>query len=90
MRIIEIDKFALRVFNCYTYDRKINGPLATNTLLGLPEYYTPKKTLKRVNMRALRSYFPKIIFQNAENKEVAESFIPIMKKNLNHILSIII
>ncbi len=33
-------------------------------------------------MRALRSYFPKIIFQDAEDEEAAESFIPFGKSTM--------
>ncbi len=73
---MEIDKFALRAFNHLTYNREISGPLATNTLLSLPEYYTPKKSLKRANLKNLQLYFPKIIFYNAEDKEAADNLIP--------------
>ncbi len=76
LRNMEVDKFALHAFNYLIYDREISDPLAANTLLGLPEYYTPKKSLKRVNLKNLQSYFPKIIFQDAEDKEAADSFIP--------------
>ncbi len=73
---MEVDKFALRVFNRLAYDREISGPLAANTLLGLPKYYTPEKSLKRVNLKNLRSYFLKIIFHDAEDEEAADSLIP--------------
>ena len=44
------DKFALRAFNWISHDREISVPLAANTLLKLPEYYTPgNMTLKRIS-----------------------------------------
>ncbi len=72
---MEVDKFALYAFNYIAYDREISGPLATNTLLGLLEYYTCKKSLKRVNLKNLWLYFPKIIFHDAENKEATDGLI---------------
>lgn len=74
-RNIEVDKFVLRTFNRFAYNREISEPLATNMFLSLPKYYTSKKSLKRVNLKNLRLYFPKIIFQDVEDKEATESFI---------------
>ncbi len=72
---MEVDKFALHALNRLAYNRAISGTLAANTLLSLPEYYTPEKSLKRVNLKKLRLYFPKIIFHDAEDVEVADSLI---------------
>ncbi len=74
-RTMEVDEFALCAFNYLAYDCEISGPLATNIVLGLPKYYTPEKSLKRVNLKYFWSYFPKIIFYDAENKEAADSLI---------------
>ncbi len=73
---MEIDKFALCVFNYLAYDLEISELMAANTLLGLPEYYTPEKSLKMVHLKNLWSYFPKIIFHDVEDKEAADSLIP--------------
>lgn len=75
-KIIKINKFTLYAFNHLAYNCKISGLLAANILLDFLKYYIFKKTLKRVNMRVLELYFPKIIFQDAKDKEVVESFIP--------------
>lgn len=75
-RIAEIDKFSLRAFNCLAYDREISGPLAANTLLDLPEYYTPKINIKRVNLWALCRRFIHIIFQTTEDEDSAENLVP--------------
>lgn len=64
----------MRIFNCLAYHCKIRKSLVANTFLGLSVYYTSEKTLKRVNIGALESYFLKIIFQNSKDEEVAESF----------------
>lgn len=61
-RVVEIDKFLLYAFNCLAYNRKISGLSAANTPLGLSKFYISKKILKRVNIKAFQSYFPKIIF----------------------------
>lgn len=73
--VIEVDKFALRAFNCLAYDCKICWLLAASTLLGFPKYYTSEKSLKQIYLKALYMYFPKIICSNAEDEEVAKSFI---------------
>lgn len=73
---MEVDKFVLRAFNCFAYNCEISGPLAANILLGFPKYYTPEKSLKKVNLKNLWLYFPKIIFQDSEDKEVPDSLIP--------------
>ena len=70
-----IDKFALRAFNRLAYDREISGPLAANTLLDLPEYFTPKKIIRKINLWALRKRFSRIIFGGSADKDVAEDFI---------------
>ncbi len=70
-----IDKFALRAFNRLLYDREISRPLAANILLALPKYYTPEKTIKKVNLWALRRRFSKIIFGRSTDEDVAENFV---------------
>lgn len=74
-RNIELDKFALYAFNCLIYNCKISRPLATNTLLGLLEYYIHKKILRRISIKAFWLYFPKIIFKDIEDEGAAERFI---------------
>lgn len=44
-------------------------------LLGFSEFYTPEKILKRISIKALKLYFPKIIFYNTRDKEAEEDFI---------------
>lgn len=65
VRVLDIDKFALRAFNRLAYDREISGPLIANTLLDLPEFYTPHKTIRRVNLQALRRKFVKWFLRRA-------------------------
>ncbi len=72
---MEVDKFPLRAFNRLAYNCEISGPLAANIRLGLPKYYTSEKSLKRINLKNLRSYFLKIIFHDAKDKEAADSLI---------------
>lgn len=45
-----IVKFTLRAFNRFAYDREISGPLAANRLLDLPEYFTSKKIIRKINL----------------------------------------
>ena len=75
VRRVRIDKFALRAFNRLAYDREISGPLAANTLLDLPKYFTQKKIIRKINLWALRKRFSKIIFGGSADKDVAEDFI---------------
>lgn len=44
-------------------------------LLGVPEFYTLEKVLKRMNRKALWLYFPKIIFQDFEDENVKKNLI---------------
>lgn len=106
MRIVEIDKPTLRAFNYLAYDCKINRSLATNMHLSLLEYYNPKKTLKKINIRAFWLYFLKIIFHDTKDKKDVKDLILFSistkiptsifmiittgKKNLNHNFSMII
>lgn len=71
----KIDSFALLAFNCLTYDREISGSLAANTLLYWPEYFIPKKIIRKINLWALCKRFSKIIFGGSVDKNVAEDFI---------------
>lgn len=77
LKNIKVNKFALCIFNCLAYSHKISRLLAVNIFLDfIPEYYTSKKFLKRVNLKNFQLYFSKIILQNGENKEITKSFIP--------------
>lgn len=62
-------------FNYLAYNYKISGLLAANILLDFLKFYIFKKILKKVNIKTFRLYFPKIIFQKAENKNIKEIFI---------------
>ncbi len=75
VKTVNIDKFALRAFKQLAHDREISGPLVANKLLALPEYYTPGKTIKRVNLLALRRRFSRIIFDGSTDEDVAENFV---------------
>lgn len=65
----------LPAFNIFAYNRKISRSLTANIFLDFPEYYTPEKTFKKVNIKAFWLYFPKIIFKNAKDKIVVKRFI---------------
>lgn len=72
-RVVETDKFSLRTFNQLVHNHEISDLLAANTLLGLSKFYIPEKILKKVNIKALWSNFPKIIFRETENEDDAET-----------------
>lgn len=72
---LEVDKFVLRALSHLAYNREINELLAANIFLGFPKFYTLEKSLKRVNLKNLWSYFPKIIFQDAKDKQAADNLI---------------
>lgn len=38
---VDVDKFALYIFNQLIYDWEISGFFVASSLLGLPKYYTP-------------------------------------------------
>lgn len=82
LHTIEFDKFSLRVLNRLAYNREISGPLAVSTILDLSEFYTPGKSLKRINMTALRLYFSKIIFQDVEDEEAADALFPLVNSRM--------
>ncbi len=69
-RNMEVDKFVLGIFNRFAHDCKISGPLAINTLLVFPEYYTAEKSLKKVNLKNLWSYFPKLFSKMLKMKRL--------------------
>lgn len=48
--VLDIDKFAIWALNRLAYDHEISRPFIANILLDLPEFYTPHKTIKRVNL----------------------------------------
>lgn len=70
-----IDKFALRAFNCLAYNQEISGLFATNILFCLPEYYILDMSIKKVNLQALRKRFSRIIFGGSADEDVAKNFI---------------
>ena len=74
-RVIKIDKFSLRAFNCLAYNHEISRLLAANMLLSLPKFYISKKILKRINIKAFQAYFPKIIFQKTKDKDAKKTLI---------------
>lgn len=53
IQLDESDKFALRAFNRLAHDREISGPFAASMLTNLPEYYNPKRSLKKLLLPAL-------------------------------------
>lgn len=61
-RVVKIEKFSLHTFNYPAYNCELSSLLAANTLLDLSKFHNLKKILKRVNIKTLWSYFPKIIF----------------------------
>lgn len=54
IQFVDVNKFALRAFNRLAYDREISGPFAASSLLELPEYYTPQRSIRRINLYFLR------------------------------------
>lgn len=75
VRVLDIDKFALRAFNRLAYHREISGPLIANTLLEIPKYYTPNRIIRRVNLRALCRRFEKIIFDVSDEENIVDDFV---------------
>lgn len=53
-----LDKFALKAFNRLSHDREVSGSLVASFLLDLPDHYTPKTSLKSINLSTLRAKFP--------------------------------
>lgn len=73
--VMDINKFALRAFNCLTYDHKISWPLVANMLLSLPKYYSLQRAITRVNLRVLCGRFSKVIFETVDEKDIVDSFV---------------
>ena len=59
--ILTLDKFALKIFNRLSYDRKINRLLAVNFLLDLPDHYSLKVPIKTVNIILFNTKFQLIL-----------------------------
>lgn len=59
------ENLALRAFNRLAHDREISGPLAADTLLGLPEFYTPKYSMKGFLLLVLSAKLPSLLFKDA-------------------------
>jgi hypothetical protein len=53
--------FSLRVFNRMSHDKEVSGVQVASSLLQLPEYYTPKTELHRINLYYLRRRLEGII-----------------------------
>lgn len=73
--VLDIDKFALQAFNCLAYNYIINGPLIANILLDLLEFYTPYKTIRKVNLWALYCRFVKVVFEKGIEIDLADDII---------------
>lgn len=72
VRTANIGKFALHAFNRLAYDWEIRGLLAANTLLTLPEYYTPEKTIRKVNLWAIYERFSRTISSRSVDEDVVK------------------
>ncbi len=48
-----LDKFPLKAVNQLSHDREINRPLVASYLLNLPDYYSLKTIVKKMNIALL-------------------------------------
>ncbi len=76
-RFVDVNKFALRTFSRLTYDREISGPLAANSLLGLPEYYTPQRSLRKMNLNTLCCKIASLLFPEGADMEFSDQLVPL-------------
>lgn len=51
-------KFALRAFNCLTYNWEISGLFVASYLLRSTNHYTLSDNIKSINLAILRKHFP--------------------------------
>lgn len=58
---------------------RISGFFTANTLLSPLEYYTLKRTIRKVNLLALQKRFSKIILRDNIDKDIAKSFVSFRK-----------
>lgn len=75
VQVLDINKFAFWAFNCFVYDCEIIEPLIANKLLDLPEFYTPNKTIRGVNLYIFYCRFVKVIFEENIEADLADDFI---------------
>lgn len=69
---VDVNKFALYAFNRLAYDRGIGNSLATISFLGLPEYYTPQSSLRRVNLNTLSRKIALLLFPEETNMNFSD------------------
>ncbi len=74
---MDVDKFALRTFNRLVYDREISGPLAASSLLELPEYYTPQRFIRRINLYSLRQKIASLLFSEKADTDFSDQLVPL-------------
>ncbi len=74
---VDIDKFALCIFNRIIYDQEINGPLAASSLLGLPTSYTPQYSLRGINLNTLCHNIASLLFLEGANMKFSYQLVPL-------------
>lgn len=75
IQIIDINKFALWAFNFLPHNHEISDFLVANRLFDFPEYYNPKKAIKKIILRDFCCRFGKVIFETVNKEDVADSFV---------------
>lgn len=65
-----LNKFALKAFNQFSFNRKVSRPLNASFLLDLPNYYFSKVVVKTININLLKTKFLLILSsQNCNQQE---------------------
>lgn len=75
IQVLVIDKFALWAFKCLVYDCEVSKPLIANILPNFPEFYTPYKTIRKVNLQSLCCRFVEVVFEEGIKVDLAYDFI---------------
>lgn len=74
---IDVDKFALCVFNQFAYNQEIITLLAASFLLRLPEYYTPQHFLRKINLNTICYKIASLLFSKKADMDFFDQLIPL-------------
>ncbi len=72
---VDIDKFTLCAFNRLLYDQEISSSLTVSSLLGLPKYYTPQRSLRKININNFCHKIILLLFPEGANIDFSDQFI---------------
>ena len=74
---VDDDNITFFAFNWLAYDWEISGPLAASSFLELPEYYTPQRSIRRINLYFFHQKIVLLLFLGRADTDFSDQLVPL-------------